>query len=106
MWIHGNELDEQGNEEDEENFRSFVVLPCDQISEWEKEPSNTEEEFEEEWEEEEKLFEVREAEMLEMHKELDLLVGILKVVRDPERNLLLSLLHNSQCFMPERRVAV
>ena len=59
MWIHGNELDEQGDEEDEENFRSFVMLPCDQISEWEKEPSNSEEEFEEEWEEEEKLFEVR-----------------------------------------------
>ena len=93
MWIHGNDLDEQGNEEDEENFRSFVMLPCDQISEWEKGPSNTEEEFEEEWEEEEKLFEVREAEILEMHKELDLLVGLLKVVRDPERNLLLSLLH-------------
>ena len=129
VWMHGDELDEEGGDydrEDEDNHRAFVMLPWEQVNEWalpillpwegepeqvseweqvreseEEQDSDWEEEqedkfrkvFYQECEEEEKLDMVRTTEMLEMHKELNQLIGLLKLVDDPEKKLLLSLLH-------------
>ena len=89
-----------------------ILLPWEpepeEVSEWEQ-VRESEEEQDSDWEEEQedkfrkvfyqecdeeaKLDMVRTTEMLEMHKELNQLIGLLKLVDDPEKNLLLSLLH-------------
>ena len=97
-WALPPTLPWEGEQVSEREEEQVVEWGWEQGSEdWEEEEprifrlwrSQMDQEREEEW----KLDEVRTTEMSEMHKELNQLVGLLKLVNDPERNLLRSLLH-------------